>query len=63
MREMLEIVSRISSWAGSDEQAFAWYRYEPIPAFGNRTAEFLVKEGKAAAVRLYLDRAAMGGFA
>jgi hypothetical protein len=63
VREMLEIVSRISKWAGGTEQAFAWYRAEPIPAFGSRTAESLVKEGKAAAVRDYLDHVAMGGFA
>jgi hypothetical protein len=63
IRELLEIVSRISRWAGSSEQAFAWYRAEPIPAFGSRTAESLVKEGKAAAVRDYLDHVALGGFA
>jgi hypothetical protein len=63
LREMLEIVIRISRWAGGKEQAVAWYRAEPIPAFGSRTAESLVKEGKAAAVRDYLDHVAMGGFA
>jgi hypothetical protein len=63
LQEMLEIVSRISLWAGGKEQAVAWYRAEPIPAFGSRTAESLVKEGKAAAVRDYLDHVATGGFA
>jgi hypothetical protein len=63
LQEMLEIVNRISVWAGGKEQALAWYRAEPIPAFGSRTAESLVKEGKAAAVRDYLDHVAMGGFA
>jgi uncharacterized protein (DUF2384 family) len=61
--EMLEIVGRIADWAGGDRQALAWYRAEPIPAFGGRTAESLVKEGKAAAVRDYLDHIATGGFA
>jgi uncharacterized protein (DUF2384 family) len=56
--EMLEIVGR-----SGDRQALAWYRAEPIPAFGGRTAESLVKEGKAAAVRDYLDHIATGGFA
>jgi hypothetical protein len=63
VQEMLEIISRISVWAGGKEQALAWYRAEPIPAFGSRTAESLVKEGKAAAVRDYLDHVATGGFA
>jgi hypothetical protein len=63
LREMLEIITRISEWAGGDAQALAWYRAEPIPAFGGRTAESLVKDGKAGAVRDYLDHVAVGGFA
>lgn len=63
LREGLEIVNRVSRWAGGPVQAMAWYRAEPIPAFGGRTAEALVKEGKAVAVRDYLDRVALGGFA
>ena len=60
--EMLEIVGRIVDWAGGEKQAMAWYRAEPIAAFGGRTAESLVKEGKATAVRDYLDQIATGGF-
>jgi antitoxin Xre/MbcA/ParS-like protein len=63
MREMLEIVSRVAGWAGGRAQGMAWYRAEPIPAFGGRTAESLVKAGKASALRDYLDALAMGGFA
>lgn len=61
--EMLEILGRIVDWAGGEKQAMAWYRAEPIPAFGGRTAEALVKEGKAGAVREFLDHVATGGFA
>lgn len=61
--EMLEIVGRVADWAGGEKQALAWYRAEPIAAFGGRTAESLVKEGKASAVRDYLDHVATGGFA
>lgn len=63
LREMLEIISRVQDWAGGKEQAMAWYRAQPIPAFGDRTAEALVREGKAGAVRDYLDHLALGGFA
>lgn len=63
LREMLEIISRVTDWAGGKEQAMAWYRAQPLPAFGGRTAEALVKDGKAAAVRDYLDHMAVGGFA
>jgi hypothetical protein len=61
--EMVEIVSRIANWAGGLPQAVAWYRAEPLPEFGGRTAESLVKDGKATAVRDYLDHVALGGFA
>jgi hypothetical protein len=63
VKEMLEIIGRIAPWAGGKDQAMAWYRAEPLPAFGGRTAEFLVKEGQAEAVRDYLDHIAVGGFA
>jgi hypothetical protein len=63
VKEMLEIISRVSDWAGGIQHAMAWYRAQPIPAFGGRTAESLVKDGKATAVRDYLDHIAIGGFA
>jgi hypothetical protein len=63
MREMLEIISRLRDWAGGKEKAMVWYRAQPIPAFGGRTAEVLVKDGKTGAVRDYLDHLAVGGFA
>ncbi|MER9669310.1 MbcA/ParS/Xre antitoxin family protein [Mesorhizobium sp. M0203] len=58
LREMLEIIIRVTEWAGGKEQAMAWYRAQPLPAFGGRTAEALVKDGKAAAIRDYLDHMA-----
>jgi hypothetical protein len=63
VKEMLEIISRVSDWAGGAQHAMAWYRAQPIAAFGGRTAESLVKDGKASAVRDYLDQIAVGGFA
>ena len=63
LREMLEILVRITKWAGGQLQAVSWYRAQPIAAFGDRTAEQLVKSGQAAAVRNYLDHIALGGFA
>lgn len=63
MREMLEIINLVQGWAGGPAQAMAWYRAEPIPAFGGRTAEALVKSGQATAVRDYLDHLATGGYA
>lgn len=63
VREMLEIISRVREWSGGTIQALAWYRSQPIPALDGRTAEALVKDGKAGAVRTYLDHMAVGGYA
>ncbi|HEX7759038.1 MAG TPA: MbcA/ParS/Xre antitoxin family protein [Caulobacteraceae bacterium] len=63
VREMLEIINLVQAWAGGPAQAMAWYRAEPIPAFGGRTAEALVKSGNATAVRDYVDHLATGGYA
>lgn len=63
VREILEIISLVQGWAGGPAQAMAWYRAEPIPAFGGRTAEALVKSGQAVAVRDYVDHLATGGYA
>jgi hypothetical protein len=63
LRDMVEILNRARPWAGSPQQAFAWYRSQPLPSFGDQTAEALVKEGRAEAVKRYLDRIAVGGYA
>jgi uncharacterized protein (DUF2384 family) len=63
LREMIEVLNRVSDWAGGKERAMAWYRAQPISAFGGRTAESLVKSGQAAAVRDYLDHIALGNYA
>ena len=52
-----------TAWSGGQTQAMAWYRSQPIAALDGRTAEALVKTGKAGAVRDYLDHLALGGFA
>jgi uncharacterized protein (DUF2384 family) len=63
MTETLEIISRLRKWAGGEARAMAWYRSQPIPALDGRTPEALVKDGRARAVRDYLDHLALGGFA
>lgn len=57
-----EILDRIKTWAGGETEALVWFRSFPIPAFGDRTAESLVKTGKAEDVRDYLDAVAVGAF-
>ena len=60
---MIEIINRILPWSGSELAAFAWYRSQSLPSFGDKTAEELVGEGKAEAVKSYLSRIAEGGYA
>ncbi len=63
LRDIVEILNRVRPWCGSLPQAFAWFRAQPLPSFGDQTAEALVKEGRAEAVKRYLDRIAVGGYA
>ncbi|WP_404385837.1 antitoxin Xre/MbcA/ParS toxin-binding domain-containing protein [Caenispirillum salinarum] len=63
LRDVVEIINRVLPWTGSVPQAFAWYRAQPLPSFGDRTAEDLVKEGRAEDVKAYLSRIAVGGYA
>ncbi len=63
LREVAEIINRVLPWCGSVQQAFAWYRSQPIPAFGDQTAENLVRHGRAEHVLDYLGGIALGGYA
>lgn len=61
-RDMVLIIDRVTDWAGSREQAFAWYRSQLISALG-MTAEQAVKTGRSDLVWFYLDAITEGGFA
>jgi hypothetical protein len=63
LREATDIINRVLPWCGSVPQAFAWYRAQPLPAFGDQTAAELVREGRAAHVMSYLSGIALGGYA
>lgn len=62
LREVSEIINRVIPWAGSELAAYAWYRSQPLPSFGDATAEELVRQGLGEKVRAYLGRIAAGGF-
>jgi len=63
LRDVAVLINRILPWCASVPQAFAWYRSQPIPAFGDQTAEDLVRAGRAAHVMSYLGGIAAGGYA
>ncbi len=62
LRQMLEILHRVSNHTGSDLAAYAWFRAEPLPSFGGMTPDQLVREGKADNVHAYLNRIMAGGY-
>jgi uncharacterized protein (DUF2384 family) len=63
LRDTVEIIHRAALWAGSVGHAFVWFRAQPLPSFGDKTAKDLVKEVRAQAAMDYLSRIAEGGFA
>lgn len=63
LKDTVEIINRVAQWSGGVGRAFAWFRSQPLPSFGDKTAEELVKAGHADAVKNYLARIAAGGYA
>lgn len=63
LRDIVMILNRVLPWCGTPMQAYAWLRSEPLPGFGDLTAEGLVKRGMAEAVLEYIGRIAEGGYA
>lgn len=63
LRDFVEILVRVAPWAGSIPQAFAWFSAQPLPSFGDQTAADLVREGRTQAVKSYISRIAVGGYA
>ena len=63
LREIVDILATVVPWSGSPQQALAWYRAQPLPGFGHLTAQDLVKNCRAAAVKTHLAAIAAGGYA
>ncbi len=53
--EIVGIISTAARLTGDTEKAFYWFRNEPICDYNDKTAEELVTEGHARAVKMYLD--------
>ena len=63
LREMVEIVNKVEPRFGSTLIAYAWFRSEPLPGFGGRTAMQLVRAGQADRVLDYIDAVDAGVYA
>jgi len=63
LREMVEIINKVTPRFGSALIAYAWYRSQPLPGFFGFTAMQLVREGRAGEVLDYVDAVDAGVFA
>lgn len=61
--ELVYVLERTTPWIGHPRMAFAWYRSQPLPSFGDMTAEDLLKMDRFSALSQYLERVESGGFA
>lgn len=62
LREMVEILARVSPRFESDLMAYAWYRSAVLPGYGV-TSMHLLRDGRAAEIHAYLDRLDAGIYA
>ena len=63
LREALRVIKAAAEVSGDLDRALFWYRNEPLSAFGYRSAERLVSEGRTEDVLRYvasLDAGAAG---
>jgi hypothetical protein len=63
LRDFIDVLTSVSRRTGSPQQAFAWFSTEPLPSFGDQTCAALMREGRASAVKSYVSRIAIGGYA
>ena len=54
LREALRVIKAAAEVSGDLDQALFWYRNEPLSAFGYRSAERLVSEGRTEDVLRYV---------
>lgn len=55
LREMLEVLTKVTPRLGSELVAYAWYRATPLPGFAGQTAMQLVKAGRVDEVLEFID--------
>jgi hypothetical protein len=62
LRAVISIIEKLTLWTNSDQLSYAWYRNEPVPAFGGFTAEHIVRQGNIEIVERYIEHLVAGGF-
>lgn len=60
---IFSILAMATEMAGDQTCAAIWFKQQPIPACGGRTARYLVGGGMANAVLTYLEAVRLGAYA
>jgi hypothetical protein len=60
---VVRILAMAGEMAGGEERAAIWFKHQPIPGWGGKTAYDLVCEGKAGKVLAYLEAVRSGVYA
>ncbi len=55
LREALRAIRAATDLSGDIERAIFWYRNDPLPPFGYKTAEQLVSEGRTEDLLRYIQ--------
>ncbi|MET3857036.1 antitoxin Xre/MbcA/ParS toxin-binding domain-containing protein [Rhizobium sp. OAE497] len=63
LSNVVRILSMASEMAGDDNRAVIWFKHQPIPGWGGKTAFDLVAEGKSGKVLAYLEAVRSGVYA
>jgi len=62
LQQTLATLDCVQPWAGSTSAAWSWYRSQPIPALGGRTASELVSSDGGDQILAYLAALTEGGY-
>lgn len=63
LQRIARILTEVEELTNDPSQAVVWFRHQPIPAFGGKTAQDLVEAGHAEAVFAFLEHLRDGGYA
>lgn len=61
--EIARVIAQAARLSGDEDKAIIWFRHQPIPGFGGKTAAELVESGHADAVVWYLHSLEEGVYA
>lgn len=60
---LVRIIAMAAEMAGDDDRAAIWFKHQPIPGWGGKTALDLVQAGKSDTVLDYLEAVRAGVYA